>query len=226
MEYSYKFRLYPNAAQRIQIVKTFGCCRFVYNYFRALRESVYKTEQRTLNYNACATMLPSMKMEYPWLAETDSTALQSAVCDLDTAYQNFFRRVKHGEKPGYPQFKSKHDHNQSYKSKCVGTNIKVLDDKHIQLPKLGAVRCAISKRVQGRILSATVSKSPSGKYFVSLCCTEVDIPTLPKTGAVVGVDLGIKDLAITSDGVKYSANKYIRKAEKKLRRLQRSLSRK
>lgn len=226
MEYSYKFRLYPNATQQVQIAKTFGCCRFVYNHFRALRESAYKAEQRTLNYNTCATMLPSMKKDLPWLAEADSTALQSAVRDLDTAYQNFFRRVKHGGKPGYPHFKSKHDRHQNYKSKCVGTNIKVLDDKYIQLPKLGAVRCAISKQVQGRILSATVSKTPSGKYFVALCCTDVDIPALPKTGAVVGVDLGIKDLAVTSDGIKYPDNKYIRKAEKKLRRLQRSLSRK
>lgn len=226
MEYSYRFRLYPNAIQQRQMEKTFGCCRFVYNHFRALRESAYKAEQRTMNYNTCATMLPLMKKELPWLAEADSTALQSAVRDLDTAYQNFFRRVKHGEKPGYPKFKSKHDRHQSYKSKCVGTNIKILDNKHIQLPKLGSVRCAISKQVQGRILSATVSKAPSGKYFVALCCTEVDISVLPKTGAVVGVDLGIKDLAITSDGKKHPANKYIRNSEKKLRRLQRSLSRK
>lgn len=226
MEYSYKFRLYPNAIQQNQMEKTFGCCRFVYNHFRALRESAYKAEQRTMNYNTCATMLPSMKKELPWLAEVDSTALQSSVRDLDAAYQNFFRRIKHGEKPGYPRFKSKHDRHQSYKSKCVGTNIKVLDKKHVQLPKLGSVRCAISKQVQGRILSATVSKAPSGKYFVALCCTDVDIPALPKTGAVVGVDLGITDLAITSDGMKYPANQYIRNTEKKLRRLQRSLSRK
>ena len=91
--------------------------------------------------------------------------------DLDRAYQNFFRRVKHGEKPGYPQFKSKHNSRQSYKSNCVGTNIKVFD-KAIQLSKLGKVRCRISKQVCGRILSATVTRAPSGKYFVSLCCME------------------------------------------------------
>lgn len=227
MEYSYKFRLYPNAKQTKQIKRTFGCCRYVYNYFRALREKLYHEQQQTLNYNTCATMLPAMKKTLPWLAEVDSTALQSAVRDLDTAYQNFFRRAKQGKKPfGYPKFKSKRNRHQSYKSKCVGTNIKVLDDKHIQLPKLGSVRCAISKEVRGRILSATVSRSPSGKYFVALCCTEVEIPALPKTGAAVGIDLGIKDLAITSDGEKFPSNRYIRKAEQELRRLQRSLSRK
>lgn len=223
MEYAYKFRIYPNVAQANLIQRTFGSCRFVYNYFRALRETVYKEEQRTLNYNSCATLLPSLKKELPWLAEVDSTALQSAVRDLDTAYQNFFRRVKRGEKPGYPKFKSKHDNRQSYKSKC---NIKLIDGKHIQIPKLGSVRCKISKEVKGRILSATVSRNPTGKYFVSLCCTDVDIQPLPVTDAVVGVDLGIKDIVITSDGDKYLNNKYTYKAEKQLKRLQRSLSRK
>lgn len=102
----------------------------------------------------------------------------------------------------------------------------MVDGKHVQLPKLGYVKCAVSKEVQGRILSATVSQNPSGKYFVALCCTDVDIQPLPKTGAVVGVDFGIKKLVTTSDGEKYENHKYISKAEKQLARLQRSLSRK
>lgn len=226
MEYSYKFRIYPNAGQEIQISKTFGCCRFVWNHYLDLRQKQYQNGEKVFGYNACSDDMTQLKKTLLWLSEVDATALQSAVRDLDTAYQNFFRRVKNGEKPGYPKFKSKHNHRQSYKSKCVGTNIKVLDDKHIQLPKLGSVRCAISKKVQGRILSATVSKTPSGKYFVSLCCTDVDIADLPQTGAVVGIDLGIKELAITSDGIKYPNNKNIYQAEKRLARLQRQLSRK
>lgn len=171
--------------------------------------------------------LTALKREIDWLRDVDATSLQATLQDLDTAYQNFFRRVKQGRKPyGYPKFKRKHTRRESYKSKRVGTNIRVLDEKHIQLPKLGAVRCAVSKEVKGRILSATVSQNPSGKYFVSLCCTDVDIQPFPATGAVVGVDLGIKDLAITSDGTKYPNNKYTYKAERRLRRLQRSLSRK
>ena len=107
-----------------------------------------------------------MKKELPWLCEVDATALQSSVQTLDVAYQNFFRRVKDGEKPGYPKFKSKKNLRRSYKSKCVGTNIKALD-KAVQLPKLGLVKCRVSKKVKGRILSATVSQNPSGKYFVA-----------------------------------------------------------
>ena len=128
--------------------------------------------------------------ETTWLKEVDATALQSSIKDLDISYQNFFRRVKNGEKPGFPKFKSKHNHKQSYKSKCVGTNIKVFD-KSVQLPKLGKVKCRVSKQVKGRILSATVSQNPSGKYFVAICCTDVEMEQLPKTGATVGLDMGI-----------------------------------
>lgn len=170
-------------------------------------------------------MLTSLKKELLWLKEVDSTALQSSLQTLDSAYQNFFRRVKNGEKPGYPKFKSKKNHRKSYKSKCVGTNIKVVG-KCVQLPKLGLVKCRVSKEVRGRILSATISQNPSGKYFVALCCADVYIEPLPSTGAVVGLDMGLKAFAITSDGVEYKNHRYLRKSQKKLARLQRQLSRK
>lgn len=227
MEYAYKFRLYPNREQENLILRTFGCCRFLYNYFLDIRSKAYNEEKKTLGYNACAAQIPALKEQLPWLKEVDSTALQSAVKSLDTAYQNFFRRVKSGVRPfGYPKFKSKHDRRQCYTSKRNGETIKIVDGKHIRLPKLGSVKCAISKEVTGRILSATVSRNPSGRYFISICCTDPDIPKLPSTGAVAGVDLGIKELAVTSDGELYPNNKYTSAAEKRLIRLQRSLSRK
>lgn len=228
MEYSYKFRLYPNREQENQILRTFGCCRFVFNHYLARRMETYEQSGETLNYYACANDLTVLKQEgaTAWLQEVDATALQSTLRDLDTAYQNFFRRVKQGSNPGYPHFKSKHHRKQSYKSKCVGTNIKVLE-KAVQLPKLGKVKCRISKQVKGRILSATVSRNPTGKYFVSLCCRlEEPIPELPKTGRAIGIDVGIKSFAVSSDGTEYPNQKYLHKAEKKLRRLQRQLSRK
>ena len=208
MEYSYKFQLYPNRRQETQMLRTFGCCRFVFNHYLAYRKDLYEQSGKTANYYVCATDLTVLKKqeETSWLREVDATALQSSLRDLDDAYQNFFRRIKHGEKPGFPRFKSKHDHRQSYKSKCVGTNIKVLD-KAIQLPKLGAVKCRISKEVKGRILSATVSRNPSGKYFVSLCCTDAEVAALPMTGSVIGIDMGIKDFAVSSDGIAYENHK-------------------
>ena len=225
MEYSYKFRIYPNAEQENLIRRTFGCCRFVYNRFLAMRIESYKERSETMNYYVCANALTLMKKELEWLKEVDATALQSSLRDLDTAFQNFFRGVKQGQRIGYPQFKSKRNRRRSYKSKRVGENIAVVGNK-VKLPKLGLVKCAVSKEVKGRILSATVSQAPSGKYFVSLCCTDVEIAPLPSTGAVVGVDLGIKALAITSDGVSYANNKHLYESDKKLRRAARRLSRK
>lgn len=228
MEYSYKFRLYPNREQENLILRTFGCCRFVFNYYLARRKETYEQTGETINYYACAKDLTTLKQqeETLWLKEVDATALQSSIRDLDTAFQNFFRNVKQGRKPGYPRFKSKHHHKQSYQCKCVGTNIKVLDGA-VQLPKLGKVKCRVSRAVQGKILSATISRSASGKYYVALCCRlEEDLPKMPTTGAVIGLDMGIKSYAITSDGNEYPNPKYLRKSEKKLKRLQRQLSRK
>ena len=225
MEYSYKFRIYPNRKQENQILRTFGCCRFVFNHYLAKRREIYEQKGTTFNYYDCAGDLTQLKKSFTWLGEADATALQSSLRDLDSSFQNFFRRLKQGQKAGYPRFKSKHDHRQSYKSKCVGTNIRMLD-KTVQLPKLGKVKCRISKEVKGRILSATVSRNPSGKYFVSLCCTDVEIAPLPSAGTVVGLDMGIKSFAVSSDGTEYPNHKYLAQSEKKLIRLQRQLSRK
>ncbi len=226
MEYSYKFRLYPNAVQENLIQRTFGCCRFVYNYYRAQRESAYKSCGKAPTRYMQDKDLTSLKKDLEWLCEVDATALQSAVQTLDAAYRNFFQGVKSGQHVGYPKFKSKRNHHKSYKSKNAKTTIRLIDDKHIRLPKLGIVRCAVSKKVNGRILSATVSQAPSGKYFVSICCTDVEIEPLLSTGTVVGVDLGIKALATTSDGNNYPNNKHLYKSDKKLRHLARQLSRK
>ena len=227
MEYSYKFRLYPNKEQEDLIQRTFGCARFVFNHYLAERIEMYKATGKSLNFFDQNKNLTSLKRqeETIWLKEVDKWALQNALRDLDAAYRNFFRRVKNGEKPGFPKFKSKHNHRQSYRSQCSNGNIKVFD-KSVQLPKLGKVKCRVSKQVKGRILSATVSQNPSGKYFVAICCTDVEMERLPKTGATIGLDMGIKSFAVTSDGVEYLNHKYLAQSEKKLAKLQRQLSRK
>ena len=225
MDKAYKFRIYPNQAQIEQIQQTFGCCRFVFNHFLSKRIELYKSSGETLNYIDCSAEMTSLKTDLEWLRIPDATALQSTLKDLEFAYQNFFRRVKNGEKPGFPKFKSKKNRRKSYKTKRVGNNIAVLE-KYVKLPKLGLVKAAISKQVVGRILNATVSQSFSGKYYVSVCCTGVHISPLPKSGEVVGIDLGLKDLVMTSDDITYPNQKHIKKSEKKLAKAQRRLSRK
>jgi putative transposase len=171
--------------------KTFGCCRYLYNHFPAEQIETYKIESKSVSRFEQDKKIPVMKQEFEWLREADSTALQAVLQNLEIAYQNFFRRVKNNEKPGFPCFKRKHDNRKSYKSKVVGKNIEVFE-KEIKLPKMGKVECRVSKKVSGRILSAAVSQNPSGKYFVSVCCTGVDILQYKSTGKSVGLDTGLK----------------------------------
>ena len=220
MEKAYKYRIYPNKKQKEIIAKTFGCCRFVYNKYLAKRIEMYKQNQETFSYVQCANDMKKLKSELVWLKEVDSTALQSSLKDLDSAYQKFFK-----EHSGFPKFKSKKTHRFSYKSKCSHKNIQYYG-KYIKLPKLGMVKTKNKLIPQGRILNATVSQDPSGKYYVSLCCTDVDIEPLEKTGSVVGLDLGIKEFCITSDGEMISNPKYLKKSLNKLAKLQKELSRK
>ena len=220
MEKAYRYRIYPNKKQKEIIAKTFGCCRFVYNKYLAKRIEMYKQNKETFSYVQCANNMKNLKSELVWLKEVDSTALQSSLKDLDSAYQKFFK-----EHSGFPKFKSKKTHRFSYKSKCVNGNIQYCG-KQIKLPKLGMVKTKNKLLPQGRILNATVSQEPSGKYYVSLCCTDVDIKPLEKTGSVVGLDLGIKEFCITSNGEMISNPKYLKKSLSKLAKLQKELSRK
>lgn len=199
----------------------------MYNQYLSKRIEIYKTDKTTMNYNACSADLTKLKEEYKWLREVDSTSLQSSLKDLDMAYKNFFREIKKGNKQGVPHFKSKKNNYKSYKTKNTNNNItvKVLDGK-VRIPKLGLVKCKVSKEVKGRILNATISQNPSGKYFVSLCCTDVNIEKHMPTGAIVGIDLGIKEFAITSDGQHIQNPKHLKQSERKLSKLQRELSRK
>lgn len=219
-EKAYKYRIYPNKKQKELIQKTFGCCRFVYNTYLAKRIEMYKKNKERFSYVQCANDMKKLKSELEWLKEVDSTALQSSLRDLDVAYQKFFK-----EHSGYPKFKSKKTHRYSYKSKCTNGNIQYCN-KYIKLPKLGIVKTKNKLVPQGRILNATVSQEPSGKYYVSLCCTDVDIKPLDKTNNSIGIDLGIKEFCITSDGEMIENPKYLRKSLDKLAKLQRELSRK
>ena len=225
MEKAYRFRISPSPDQETQIQRTFGCPRFVYNHFLARRKAVYEAEQTTLGYSKCCAELTELKKELPWLKEVDATALQASLQNLDAAFQGFFRRIKKGEIPGYPRFKSRKHNHRSYRAKRIGANI-AFDGKHIKLPKLGWIKANGYREIKGRILNATVSQSPSGKYFVSLCCTDVEIDQYAHTGAVDGLDLGLKQAVVTSDGAVHENHQYLRSSEKKLRREQRKLSRK
>lgn len=228
---SYKFRIYPDKNQRILIDKTFGCCRFVYNHYLARSIEDY---QRTGKMNSRFqndkdyTQLKKQE-EFFWLKETDASAHQSSLKDLDAAYQNFFRRVKRGQKPGFPKFKKKTSA-QSYTTPNLagkrGTIENILKPRHIKICKLGWVQAKIDRIPQGHWVNMTIKRTASGKYFISLCCIDVPHQEYETTGSLVGIDLGIKDFAITSNGEKFDNPKFLTKSEQRLKMLQRRLSKK
>jgi len=215
---AYKFRIYPNKAQQILIAKTIGCSRFVFNKSLNDWNKSYKETGKGLSYSACSSELPGLKRQFPWLKEVDSIALQSSVRNLADGYSRFFK--KQNEKP---RFKSKKNRAQSYTTKFVNNNIAISGNR-IKLPKLGLVRFASSREVDGRIINATIRRNASGKYFISILA-ETNIETLPKTGASCGIDLGLKDFAIVSNGAIYKNPKCFRTLEEKLAKEQRILSR-
>ena len=219
---AYKYRIYPNNEQKIQMAKTFGCCRFVYNRTLAYRKETYEKEKKSVSKTDCNNYCNrELKKEYEWLREADKFALTNAIYNMDSAYQKYFR-----EHAGYPKFKSKHDNQKSYTTNFTNGNIEVdFGNGKIKLPKLKQVRAKLHREFSGQIKSATVSQVPSGKYFVSVL-VETGHEELAHTDKSMGLDLGIKDLCITSDGYKYENPKSIKKYEKNLKKLQRQLSHK
>jgi len=215
---AYKFRIYPNQEQETLIAKTIGCSRFVFNYFLAKWNNAYKETGKSLTYNSCSAQLTQLKKELTWLKEVDSIAIQSSLKNLADAYSRFFKNQNNR-----PRFKSKKNKVQSYTTKHTNGNIAINGNK-IKLPKLGWIRFAKSREVEGCILNATIRRNPSGKYFVSIL-VETEVQELPKTNSSVGIDLGLKDFAILSDGTTYANPKFFRSLEEKLAKAQRILSR-
>lgn len=236
----FKFRLYPTDEQATQIHKTIGCCRYSYNL--ALRkqkekdllwyitEEMVQTGQLPLNewkgprFSADASMKDNTqyKNTTPWLKEVDSTAIQNAIQDLGEAYKAYYKKEK-----GKPGFKSKKNDLQSYTSKCnykKGVGTIRIEGNVIILPKVGRVRFAKSREVTGKIVSATVRRTPSGKYFVSILAEVTKEPT-QMSFFKVGVDVGLKEFATLSDGTVIHNPKHFDRLEEKLKKEQRILSR-
>ena len=222
----YKFRLYPTEEQRILIHKTFGCMRFVYNYY--LNYQKEKGVQKS--FDLCKD-LKELENKHEYLKEVDSCALRCSIFDLEDVFNNFFAK-----RSGYPKFKSKFSR-QSYRTNCIRStykgkeysNIEVdLLTRNIKLPKLGKVKIRGFRnkdKIEGKILNATITKDTTNKYYVSVLVEQDILVEKVTPTSIVGIDLGIKDLVVTSDGIKYGNEKVLMKYEKRLKRLQRKLSR-
>ena len=214
-----KFRAYPNKEQQNLINQTLGCCRLIYNKGLAMRNDAFVQGQK-VGYTQTSAMLTGLKRQedFVFLKDVDSIALQQSLRDLDRGFKNFFKK-----RTRYPQFKSKHNNHQSYRTINQGDNIRIVG-KYIKLPKLGYVKIKRSMEV-GHINNVTIERTPTGKYFVVL---NVDFePELHLNGnCAVGIDVGIKEFYSDSNGNVVNNPKYLEKSQRKLIREQRRLSRK
>ena len=209
---AYKFRLLPNLEQRIFFEKTFGCSRFIWNQMLADRIAHYEETGESLRNTPA-----QYKDEFPWLKEVDSLALANVQLNLNKAYKSFFE-----SRLGFPRFKSKKTA-QSYKTNSQKGLIAILNGK-VRLPKIGWVKVKAHRQVKGLIKSATISKTATGKYFISILCEE-EIVSLPKTDSSLGIDLGLENFAILSTGEKVGNPKFLVSLSKKLAKEQKILSR-
>ncbi len=213
---AYKYRIYPDAEQMQFFAKCFGCVRFVYNRMLSDRIEHYNLTGKSLNNTPA-----QYKSEFTWLKEVDSLALANAQMNLNTAYRNFFRDKSNG----FPKFKSKKTNNFSYTTNNQKGTV-YIENGCIKLPKLKSpVKIRQHRSFEGVIKSCTISKAPSGKYHISIL-VETEIQKLPESDMRVGIDVGIKDFAVLSNGEAYKNPKHLRKSEKRLAKLQRDLSRK
>ena len=212
---SFKYRLYPTAPQAEKINQNIGCARFVYNQLLDDRIKVWKETKQRSKKTYC-----DLKKEYAFLKEADSRALLNARENLDAAYDKFFKEPN----AGFPKFKSKHKCRWSYTTDNNNGTVR-FDGNRLKLPKVGYVKVVEHRTHEGRILTATISHERSGEYYASVLC-EVEQPeALPVTDKVVGIDLGLHDLIVCSDGERVETPKYFRKAEQKSAKRQRAFSR-
>jgi putative transposase len=214
---AYKYRIYPNSEQEKKLTKQFGASRFIYNYFLRKRIDYYTETGKGLNYYTTQKMLTELKKkpEYNWLSEVHAQSLQMTLRNLDIAYNNFFNK-----KNKFPKFKKK-NHHQS----CQYPQFFRFIDNKLYIPKIGNVKLKLSCPIHGKMKNLTISKTKSGKYFASIQ-VEQEIQEPEYKGNKIGIDLGLKDFAVTSDNQKYPASKFFQKSEKKLAKIQREFSRK
>ena len=223
MEKAYKFRIYPNKEQEIIIQEIIDASRFVYNYYLGMSNDVYNEFGMKFDCNKCSRNLTLLKQEKDFLQDIDRSALENSLKNLKFSYDNFFREKG---KFGFPNFKSKKYSKRSYKTGFSHNNIEIIGNNKIKLPKLGRVKAKISKQIKGRIISATISQNSAKHYYVSICCTDVEILPFEKNGNIVGIDVGLKSFYKDSNSNEIYNPKYFRKSEYKLAESQRLLSRK
>lgn len=222
---AYKYRIYPTKRQEVLIAKHLGCCRFLYNYALDKKVKAYQKDKTNISRYQIQAELPMMKKsdEYHWLSEVNSLSLQAALANLDSAFVKFFR-----EKKGFPKFKSKKENRQSF---SIPQNTRVnYDEGKVYIPKFKeGIKACFHRKFEGLVKTSVIIRTSTGKYYISILVEVNEVDAAPKPiseNKAVGIDLGIKTFAVLSDGTEIQNHKYLKCSIKKIKRLQRSLSKK
>ena len=214
-----KVRIYPTDTQQAHLAQAFGCVRWVWNQSLAVMSQTYKETGRGVSAMTMKKQIPLWKAEFEWLSTCYSQCLQQSVLNLGVAFGNFF-----DGRTGYPTFKTRHGR----QSIQYPANVKVLSNAEIKFPgSLGTVKAKVHREIEGKLKTVTLSRMPDGRYYASLLIDDgIATPEQSSEGKAVGIDLGLTDFAVTSDGSKYRNPKHLKKHERNLKRKQRKLSRK
>ena len=220
MPKTYKYRLYPTASQESTLVSVLEECRWLYNTFLAERKALWEQEQKSIGWYQQKREIVVFREERLTLGLVHSQVLQDVSSRVDLAFKAFFRRVKAGEKPGYPRFKGSGQYHSFTYPQNNGA-FKILEGGLVRLSKVGDVKCKYHRPFEGTLKTCTVSRTQTGKWFVSFSC-EVDPSPLPYSELEVGVDMGLSTFATFSDGVKIPNPRFFKQEQKALARVQRS----
>lgn len=221
---AFKYRLYPTKAQVEALSEMLETHRRLYNRALAERKEAYETEKRSVTYYDQAKALTPERKGHPYLEKCSAQSCQATLKRLDKAFQNFFRRVKQGGEPGYPRFKG-YGRFDSVEFPQYGTGCKLDGAKHLRVQNIGQVKIKLHRATEGKIKTATIKREADHWYAVFSCELEV-APVTPSNLPPVGIDLGLKSFLVTSNGEAIEPPRHYRKAEQKLKKLQRRLSRK
>jgi len=218
---AYKFRIYPTKSQRTKMERTLDLCRWTYNKTLETRKTAWENEGKSMTKYETNNLLPAWKEEKPELNEVFSQVLQNVHERVDLALRAFFRRVKAGEKPGYPRFRGKGWYDSfTYPQKGFK-----LDIGNLYLSKIGDIKIKLHRQIAGKIKRLTARRAATGKWFVCFSVEMEDQPKPPwKDGSLVGIDVGLESFATFSNGEKIANPRFFREEEKELARVQRRLS--
>lgn len=222
MRKTFKYRLNPTPAQRTALQRQLDCCRWVYNKALETRKTSWEERQESVSKYDTVKMIPIWKSEHEWLKDGHAQAMQEALNRLDLAFRAFFRRVKSGEKPGYPRFRSK-DRYDSFTYPQEKSNWRFLDNGRVRLSKIGNVKIKLHRPLVGECKTLNIQRDAVGNWYACFSCI-VESNPLPPTNQVVGVDVGLTHFATLSDGSQIDNPRFFRKDEKALAAVQRRLS--